>query len=278
MSCFPGSPGSVPRLELLKRGEDLNHALREAIEEWQPTREKTIPMLADMADNIDNIRNRTAKYSFLDSIREDFKRAFDGIDKIIAELNIEEAQKHVNKDESATRKVIVIINDIKELVNQMTYLETQPQKAKMFAILLNVDPEGIRVARKGAELVFNIEEMAVTLGGLLDQKAGWIAIWVGELTEEMREAVTTVNAKIGEMALRLGSSDLEVATDVGIEINLFSLDIKEVVNKTNLTIFCGKPETKAADDLREKATNYKKQMEKLLAAVNKEMPDAVHAQ
>ena len=231
-----------------------------------------------MANEIDNLRNRTAKNSFLDDVQADFKRAFSSIPKILDKLNIEEAQKLVNKDESATRKVIDIINDIKELVNQMTYLETQPQKAKMFSILLNVDPEGIRVTRKGAEIVFDIEEMAVKLGGLLGQKAGWIAVWVGELIEEMREAVATVNAKIGEMALKLGSSDLEVAADVAIEINLFSLNIKELVNKKTLTIFCGKPETKAADDLREKATNYKKQMKKLLAAVNKEMPDAFHAQ
>ena len=263
--CFPGSSGGITRLELLKRGEDLNHELREAIEEWQPTREKTIPMLTDMADKIDQLcknsttenteetaaaTNKGAFGRFLENFKGLFthhqSRGRSTADTIIAELNIKEAQKQMEEDHSATRKVLGLINKIEELVDQMTHLKTQAKKNEMLAILLDVDPEGIaQVARNGAELVIDIGEIgediadagrkairfgetATKIGGfaaLLGRKAGWIP-GIGEAASEVGEA-GEVAEKTGAVAIWVG----ELIEDVGEAVATVNAKIGDVVLK-----------------------------------------------
>jgi hypothetical protein len=201
-----GSRAPASRLDLLRRGDDLNEALKEAVEHWLPVREKTIPMLREIAVTIDELyksheeAQRTEDSTgpgILQKLVEGIKRYATChsepslVDQIIATVNLAEAQKQMDDDHSATHTVLGIISDIEELVNHMTHLKTQAKKNEMMSILLNISPGSLAHATDmGTELAIDIGEIAEGLAA-----AGKKIIGFGETA-----------LKIGGVASRLGKT------------------------------------------------------------------------
>ena len=223
---------------MLKRGDDLNEALRDAIEEWQPVREKTIPELREFATKVNHICKKVDSPEdahsgtkgvfgkFIDEIKDlvtpDHESKID--DKVIAELNIEEVQKQEDDDHAATRKVLNIIHEIEQLVHQMTHLKTQAKKNEMLSILLNIDPGAVgEAADKGTGVVIDIGEIgqeiakvgkkmidfgetSMKIGGVgakLGRVTGWIP-GVGEATSKTKQTAE-VATKTGSVAISVGN-------------------------------------------------------------------------
>lgn len=231
----------MTRLDLLKRGDDLNQALREAIEEWLPVREKTIPKLREIADTIDKLYKDYEHVRRAQEANRRVQRFFAEIfqccvtfpdepslsDQIMATASVTEAQKQIDDDHMATQKVLGIISDIRDLVNRMTYLKTQTKRNEMLSILLdissgriahiademayNVEDIGREIAKAGRQ-IFDFGETAFEIGRVaayLGEKAGWIPV-VRSVASEVEDA--------GETAQDTGSAAMwagELLEDLG---------------------------------------------------------------
>ena len=323
-----GYRAPASRFDLLKRGDDLNEALKEAIEKWLPVREKTIPMLREIASTIDEVYKSHEEAQqiedstgILEKFVKSIKKFFTSyqepslIDQIIARVDLDEAQKQMDDDHSTTQAVVGIISDIEELVNQMTHLKTQAKKNEIMSILLNVSPGRLGEAAKiGTELAIDIGEIAKELAAagkkiisfgkttlkigkvasLLGEKSGWIpgvgkvssevekagevvettgtvTTWAGELLEDLGDATATLSAQAGELALGVGHDTH--AADVSIQISLFPVNIKKLVQDGSITsnTHDDGSETNVSHELCAKAITYEVQMKAILAAVQKQL-------
>lgn len=243
------SNAHVTRFDLLKKADNLNDALGKAIEEWQPVREKTIPMLREIADKIDGANNsiETTQNSgdgnkgILGKIKSLVVPHHEPsvADKIMAALksDIDEAQKQMDNDHSSTRQVLHIISDIEDLVNQMTHLTSQENKDEMLSILLDVSPGitniGADIAIKIGEIGQEIADAGKKIEGfgetahkigrvatLLGHKTGWIPV-VGkvsskvEKTGEVVEKAGTVASWAGALLENIGDAIAAVNAQAG---------------------------------------------------------------
>ena len=170
----------LTKLHLLKEGEDLHDDLEDAIKLWEPLRKETISKLNVLADKVDKVCKATTSE-----------------EKIFDQLPIQETQKQMNDDHSATIRVINIISGIRVVVEKIAQLTPDISENKikqMYKILLSTSPNAVAfIADKLSEYaldVAEISELVAEQGKKVDDygkgvknlgklQFQWVELWVG---------------------------------------------------------------------------------------------------
>ena len=276
----------LTKLHLLKEGEDLHDDLEDAIKLWEPLRQETISKLNVLADKVDEVCKATTSE-----------------EKIFNQLPIQETQKQMNDDHSATIRVINIISGIRVVVEKIAHLTPDISENKikqMYKILLSTSPNAIAfIADKLSEYALDVAEIsesvaeqgnnvddygkgvkklgkiAVTMGGVV----GWVKAkdagenienvgktfsWLGDLVEDCGELLASGMAKVSEVVKVAAGTLSSTPDNVMLSITLFPINVMECLDG-NLE---GDTETKAARVFREMASMHEKQMKKILETVD----------
>ena len=165
----------LTKLHLLKKGGDLHDDLEDAIKLWEPLRKETISKLNVLADKVDKVCKGTSSEV-----------------KIFDQLPIQETQKQMNDDHSATIRVINIISGIRVVVEKIAQLTPDISENKikqMYKILLSTSPNAIAfIADKLSEYALDVAEISESVaeqGKKVDdygedvKKLGKIAVTMG---------------------------------------------------------------------------------------------------
>lgn len=287
-----GSQKRMTRLDLLKRGDDLNEELRQAIEEWLPVREKTIPKLREIADTIDKFYKDYEHAQRAQETNRRVRRCFAGFfqccvtypdepslsDQIMATATVTEAQKQIDDDHVATQKVLGTISDIRDLVNRMTHLKTQARRNEMLSILLDISPGriadianemannvediGREIANAGKQ-IFDFGETAFEIGRVaayLGEKAGWIPV-VGSVASEVEDAGETaqftgsVAMWVGELLEDIGDATATASTHGALLVHQLDGDTPTEDIDIQITLFPLNIEQMVSNGVTASATN-----------------------
>ena len=276
----------LTKLHLLKEGEDLHDDLEDAIKLWEPLRKETISKLNVLADKVDKV-DKVCKATSSD-------------ENIFDQLPIQETQKQMNDDHSATIRVINIISGIRVVVEKIAQLTPDISENKikqMYKILLSTSPNAVAfIADKLSEYALDVAEIsesvaeqgkkvddygkgvkklgkiAVTMGGVVGwikakdageklENAGSKLSWLGDLVEDCGERLASAMAKVSEVVKVAAGTLSSTPDNVTLSITLFPINVMECLDE-------GDTETKAARVFREMASRHENQMKKILETVD----------
>ena len=279
----------MTKLYLLKESEDLHDDLEDAIKLWEPLRRETISKLNVLADKIDEACKTTSSE-----------------EEIFDQLPIQETQKQMNDDHSATIRVINIISGIRVVVEKIAHLSpdiSENNIKQMYKILLSTSPNAVafiadelseyaldvaEIAESLAEVGKNVDnygddvkklgKIAITMGGVV----GWIpgkkageniknvgekVSWLGELVQDCGDILASAMAKVSEVVKVAAGTLSSTPDNVMLSITLFPINVMKGLDG-NLAMIEGGTETKAAKVFHEMATRHEGQMKKILETVD----------